>query len=321
MWKASRCAVRLPMPGSLPSSVTSRWRGGASNAAYKPGRPSPPRPPRAAQPAGRGAHLVGGELLRRAQRLVDGGQHGVLQHLDVLGVDGVGVDGDRLDGELAGGDDLDHAAAGRCLDALVLERLLRGRHVLLHLLDLLEHLLHVRLGRHQDVSSGSSSGRISASNSSTNRSISSSADSVGLLLLGRLGAQLVGEPQAGARHRADGAADQLAVGGVLGLALREAVRLRPRERQLTLAERGGPGDLEVLGEQRPLGLDRLDDGRPQLGERVEVEPDGGHHRLLRALRLDHGHGGDRRLRGRRSRNGLPRRPVRRRIGGGRRGRL
>jgi hypothetical protein len=32
MWKASRCAVRLPMPGSLPSSVTSRWRGGASKA-------------------------------------------------------------------------------------------------------------------------------------------------------------------------------------------------------------------------------------------------------------------------------------------------
>ena len=29
-WKASRWAVRLPMPGSLPSSVTRRWSGGAS---------------------------------------------------------------------------------------------------------------------------------------------------------------------------------------------------------------------------------------------------------------------------------------------------
>ena len=31
MWKASRCAVRAPTPGSLPSSVTSRWIGGANN--------------------------------------------------------------------------------------------------------------------------------------------------------------------------------------------------------------------------------------------------------------------------------------------------
>jgi hypothetical protein len=29
MWKARRWAVRWPMPGSLPSSVISRWTGGA----------------------------------------------------------------------------------------------------------------------------------------------------------------------------------------------------------------------------------------------------------------------------------------------------
>ena len=29
-WNARRCAVRLPIPGSFASSVTSRWRGGAS---------------------------------------------------------------------------------------------------------------------------------------------------------------------------------------------------------------------------------------------------------------------------------------------------
>ncbi len=29
MWKASRCAVRVPTPGSFESSVTSRWTGGA----------------------------------------------------------------------------------------------------------------------------------------------------------------------------------------------------------------------------------------------------------------------------------------------------
>jgi hypothetical protein len=29
MWKARRCAVRCPMPGRRPSSVTSRWTDGA----------------------------------------------------------------------------------------------------------------------------------------------------------------------------------------------------------------------------------------------------------------------------------------------------
>ena len=51
--------------------------------------------------------------------------------------------------EVAGDLDGDHPAAGRGLDLLVLELLLGGLHVLLHLLDLLEHLLHVRRLRHQ----------------------------------------------------------------------------------------------------------------------------------------------------------------------------
>src|SRR4051794_190035 len=170
------------MPGSLPSSVTSRWTGGASKRARRlqAGQAQTAEPAaRAAEAARHVAHLARRELLGRAQRLVDGGEDGVLEHLDVLGVDRVRVDGDRLDRELARRDDLDHAPARRGLDAFVLEGLLRRHHVLLHLLDLLEHLLHVGLGRHQGVSSGSGSdsGRISASNSSTKRSISSSSDS------------------------------------------------------------------------------------------------------------------------------------------------
>src|SRR3954470_5324981 len=181
-WKASRWAVRLPMPGSLPSSVTSRWTGGASKRARRleAGQAQPAEPAaRAAEAARHVAHLARRELLGRAQRLVDGGQDGVLEHLDVLRVDRARVDGDRLDREFPRRDDLHHAPAGRGLDALVLEGLLRLHHLLLHLLDLLEHLLHVRLGRHQGVpwGSGSDSGRISASNSSTKRSISSSSDS------------------------------------------------------------------------------------------------------------------------------------------------
>ena len=41
-----RCAVRPPMPGSLPSSVMRRWTGGACTALAGPGSPARPRPPR-----------------------------------------------------------------------------------------------------------------------------------------------------------------------------------------------------------------------------------------------------------------------------------
>ena len=89
------------------------------------------------------------QLLGGAQRLVGGGEDHVLQELGVVGIDGLGSDRDRLDHEVAGDLDGDHAAAGRGLDLLVLELLLGGHHVRLHLLDLLEHLLHVGRLRHQ----------------------------------------------------------------------------------------------------------------------------------------------------------------------------
>src|SRR3954454_17878088 len=175
---ASRCAVRWPMPGSLPSSVTRRWTGGANNrrlpvllrrgaarrAVHPRGRAAGARAAarraeategvaqaealerlhriEAAGPR-RGLHRLLLQLDGLAQRLVGRGQDEVLEHLDVLGIDGVGVDRQRVHPEVAGDDDLDHAAAGRGLDLLLLEGLLGlllGGH---DLLGLLEHLLDV----------------------------------------------------------------------------------------------------------------------------------------------------------------------------------
>src|SRR3954452_6955641 len=139
MWNARRWAVRCPIPGSLPSSVIRRWTGGA----YKRG--SEPQAQRAqVHPARHPAQLRLLELLGGAQTLVHRRQDHVLEQLGVVGIDRFGADRDRLDDEVARDLDLDHAAARRGLDLLVLEGLLGLEHVLLHLLDLLHHLLHVR---------------------------------------------------------------------------------------------------------------------------------------------------------------------------------
>ena len=158
MWNASRWAVRLPMPGSLPSSVTSRWRGGASKTRLR-GRAGPAR--RGRRP-GRRARRSTPPILSAASSCAE--RSASLTAARTMSCSISTSSGSTASGsividsmcELAGGDDLDHAAARGRLDPLVLERLLRGHHLLLHLLDLLEHLLHVGLGRHQDVSSGSS---------------------------------------------------------------------------------------------------------------------------------------------------------------------
>src|SRR5215208_539375 len=127
--------------------------------------------------AARAAHRLLLELLGRAQRLVERGGDEVLEHLDVIGIDGVWVDLERLHAQVARDDDLDHAAAGGRLDGLGLELLLRLLLLGEHRLRLLEHLVEVgRLGHQVDSSSG---GRTSASNSSTKRLTSSSSLSWG----------------------------------------------------------------------------------------------------------------------------------------------
>src|SRR5215218_7872700 len=184
------------MPGSLPSSVTRRWTGGASSrlpllaprgaVGLAAARQAAERAAEAAEAAERverrrwvhaaRAGQLALQLRRLAQRLVDRGHDHVLEHLDVLGVDGVGVDRERLELEVAAHRDLDHAAAGGRLDELVLELLLRGHHLFLHLLRLLQQGSDVgRLGHHDSSSAGSSS----ASNSRMKASTSSSSESAG----------------------------------------------------------------------------------------------------------------------------------------------
>src|SRR6185312_9601893 len=183
MWKASRWAVRCPIPGSLPSSVIRRWTEGAYKRVSGPSRDGPLLEAQPERPeihaAGEPAELGLLELLRGTQALVHRGEHHVLEELGVVGVVRVGRDHDRLDDEVAGDLDLDHPSARGGLDLLVLELLLRLHHVLLHLLHLAHHLLHVRRLGHQASPSFSSSGSgtiSSASNSVTKRATISSSE-------------------------------------------------------------------------------------------------------------------------------------------------
>ena len=100
----------------------------------------------------RSLHPVGGELLRRAQGLVDSGHHEVGEQVRVIGIDRARVDPHRLHLEAAAHRDRHHSTAGGRLDLGERDLLLCARHVGLHLLHLTHHLLHVRLG-HQGVSS------------------------------------------------------------------------------------------------------------------------------------------------------------------------
>ena len=68
--------------------------------------------------AGHRGHLFLGQLARRAQRIVDGGDDQVLQHLDVGGIDGGRVDRDAHELTLAGHGRADDAAAGPAIDLL-----------------------------------------------------------------------------------------------------------------------------------------------------------------------------------------------------------
>src|SRR5688500_18152753 len=169
------------MPGKRESSVTRRLTGGASIVVEVRARPGShtgqaERAPEVAEAARGGAELALLQLLRRAERLVEGGKDEVLEELDVFGVDRVRIDRHLDDLELSRHHDLDRAAAGGRFDALVLQLLLRLRHLGLHLLDLLEHLVHVRRLRHRQVPS-SSSKTSSALNSAFRRSSSSSSES------------------------------------------------------------------------------------------------------------------------------------------------
>src|SRR3954469_11954210 len=154
-WKAMRCALLGPTPGSRPSSsirswtapsytvvlcvrsaVVSRRRSEAGQAETATGT---------AQAARERAHGARGQLVGRALGVVEGGDDEVLQRLEVVRVDGGRRDGHG--GDLAGtGHGRRHQAAARGAGDLgVRELLLGGNQLLLHLLRLLEQLRHVGL--------------------------------------------------------------------------------------------------------------------------------------------------------------------------------
>src|SRR3954469_22206132 len=77
-------------------------------------------------------HLLLGELLGRPERVVDGRDDQVLEHVDVLGIDGRRVDREPDELLLPGHGRLDDPAARGALDGGRLELGLDARHVLLH---------------------------------------------------------------------------------------------------------------------------------------------------------------------------------------------
>src|SRR6266700_7836327 len=102
-----------PTPGRRPSWSISSW----TWPAYKRLGHLPEEPAEAAHVEA--AHGLLREVVDLADGVVDGGEHQVFEHGDVVGIDGVGVDGDRPELHAAGDGDLHHAAARMTLDDLL----------------------------------------------------------------------------------------------------------------------------------------------------------------------------------------------------------
>src|SRR3954447_14273426 len=125
-----RCADLGPTPGRRPSSSMRSWTGPAymamaASAAEKAAEP-------AEAPEGGLVDVVGSD-----HGVAHCGQHEILQHLDVGGIDHRWVDRDPLELHPAGDLHLDHAAAGLTLDDLLGRLGLRLHELRLHLLGLL----------------------------------------------------------------------------------------------------------------------------------------------------------------------------------------
>src|SRR3954464_4583167 len=151
-WNAMRCALFGPTPGNRPSSSIRSWTTPSyiRTRACARGRPRGPAPPRAApgarlaaEPTGERAELLGGHLVRARLGVAVGGHDQVLEVLRVGRVEGVLADPDR--DELTGAVDGhgDQTVAHGPVDGGLAQRLLRGHHLLLHLLCLLEQGVHV----------------------------------------------------------------------------------------------------------------------------------------------------------------------------------
>src|SRR3954466_12653440 len=138
-WKARRCALLAPMPGSRWSSATSAWsdsgraieEGGTGRERLEAGQ---------AHAAEQAAHLLLHVLVCLLLRVDERGDDHVLQDLDVVLVDDLGIDLQRLHLLQAVDHDGDRAAAGGAFGARLRRLLL---HLVLHLGGLLHHLLDV----------------------------------------------------------------------------------------------------------------------------------------------------------------------------------
>src|SRR5262245_30873715 len=128
-WYVRRWAVLGPTPGSRANASMRRATGSISGVGTR--RRSHARD---AEPAGHGRHLLLGDAPGVAERVVDGGDDQVLEHLDISRVDRVGIDRHRDQLLLARDDRGDDAAAGRAVDRHGLELALDAEQLLLHLL-------------------------------------------------------------------------------------------------------------------------------------------------------------------------------------------
>src|SRR5579875_2227002 len=87
-WKAMRCALFGPTPGSRPSSSIRSW----TAPSYMD---DSERQAHAAETSGERTHLFVRELGGGPVRVAHGGHDEVLQGFDVVGIDGLGIDGQR----------------------------------------------------------------------------------------------------------------------------------------------------------------------------------------------------------------------------------
>src|SRR4051812_35276211 len=134
-WKAMRWADLGPTPGSRPSSSIRSWTG----AAYTSRTEDPAETAEVEV-----AHGAGLGLLGLGHGVVEGGEHEVLEHRHVVGVDGGRVDGDRPELEAAGHRHLHDPATRLALDDRRLGVGPGGQQLLLHALRRGEEVVHVR---------------------------------------------------------------------------------------------------------------------------------------------------------------------------------
>src|SRR5215210_7776830 len=108
-WKAMRCALLGPTPGSRPSSSMRSWTAPSYTVLLRvgrrcaaPGGSEAGQTQPAAEAARDGAHRGGGELVHGPLGVPQRGDDQVLQGLDVVGVDGGRGDGEGDDVTVAG---------------------------------------------------------------------------------------------------------------------------------------------------------------------------------------------------------------------------